>query len=131
MTSMQRPRGPWQSGVRVGMTCRMVGFDPNAAASPGAGIFGLPTREGEAAVVYVPVPWEATTSYGGGTSRGPRAILEASKQVDLYDLDVERPYAAGLFMLAESRQVQSWNDEAKAAARHVIDAGGPDGSPEL
>ena len=56
-------------------------FDPNAAAGPDSGIFGLPFTEKDAALVYLPVPWEATTSYGGGTSNGPRAILEASRQM--------------------------------------------------
>ena len=42
-------------------------YDPNAAADPDAGIFGLPCSFQDAKVVYLPVPWEATTSYGGGT----------------------------------------------------------------
>ncbi|WP_027361440.1 agmatinase [Halodesulfovibrio aestuarii] len=33
----------------------------------------------------VPVPFEATVSYGGGTAEGPRAILEASDQLELWD----------------------------------------------
>ena len=58
-------------------------FNPNAAAPADSGIFGLPntdSAEKEASLVYLPVPWEATTSYGGGTSNGPRAILEASRR---------------------------------------------------
>ncbi|NCN05818.1 MAG: agmatinase [Spirochaetales bacterium] len=31
------------------------------------------------------VPYEATVSYGGGTSKGPRAILDASYQLEAYD----------------------------------------------
>jgi len=42
-------------------------FDPSAAAPPGSGIFGLPHTPEEAYVVLIPVPFEATTSYGGGT----------------------------------------------------------------
>ena len=38
-----------------------------------------------AAAVILPVPYEATTSYGGGTARGPRAIVEASRYIELYD----------------------------------------------
>ena len=102
----------------------MSAFDPNAAAVEGSGIFGLPFDENDSALVYLPVPWEATTSYGGGTAGGPAAILEASHQVDLYDLDVVRPYEAGLFMLPESRQVKTWNRKARAAAKKVIRAGG-------
>jgi agmatinase len=35
----------------------------------------------------LPVPYEATTSYGAGTREGPSAILAASRQVELYDLE--------------------------------------------
>lgn len=33
----------------------------------------------------IPVPYEASVSYGGGTRRGPDAILEASDQLEIYD----------------------------------------------
>src|SRR5207248_1898866 len=62
-------------------------FDPNASAPADSGIFGLDHTPESARVVLVPVPFEATTSYGGGTSRGPAAILRASRQVDLWDLE--------------------------------------------
>lgn len=40
-------------------------------------------------VVVLPIPYEATTSYEGGTRHGPEAILRASAQVELYDPDFE------------------------------------------
>jgi agmatinase len=40
------------------------------------------------AAVVLPLPYEATVSYGGGTRRGPGAILEASRQVELYDREL-------------------------------------------
>lgn len=47
---------------------------------------GIPVIAPEQAeVVILPVPFEATTSYGQGTKNGPQAIIEASKQVELYD----------------------------------------------
>jgi agmatinase len=76
-------------------------FDPNAAASADSGIFGLDHTAESARVVLVPVPFEATTSYGGGTARGPAAILRASRQVDLWDLETGKPYEAGIAMLPE------------------------------
>lgn len=39
----------------------------------------------EAGAVVLPIPYEGTTSWGGGTREGPAAILEASRYVELYD----------------------------------------------
>jgi agmatinase len=102
------------------------GFDPNAAASPDSGVFGLPFTPDEAKVVLVPVPFEATTSYGGGTANGPELILECSKQVDLFDLDTGKPYAPGIAMLENPKEVRAWNDEAKALAVPIVESGGRD-----
>lgn len=102
----------------------MPDFDPNAPADGEGGIFGLPHEEKDAALVLVPVPWEATTSYGGGTSNGPKAILAASGQIDLFDGAVHKPYEPGIYMRPESKDVRAWNKAAKAAAQKVIKAGG-------
>jgi agmatinase len=101
-----------------------MAFDPNAAALPGSGIFGLSSTPADAKVHLIPVPFEATTSYGGGTSRGPAAILNASRQVDLYDLDCGPAYEAGIILLPESRRIQELNHRAKKAAQAVIKKGG-------
>lgn len=99
-------------------------FDPNAAAVEGAGLFGLPHTPAEAAIHCLPVPWEATTSYGGGTAAGPAAILRASWQVDLFDLRLERPYEPGIVMLPEDQRIHAWNAEARPLANQVIALGG-------
>lgn len=99
-------------------------FDPNSAASKDSGIFGLPFRQSESSLIYLPVPWEVTTSYGSGTSEGPRSILEASRQVDLFDSEVYRPYECGLFSLRESPEVIRWNKAGKEKAKPIIDCGG-------
>ena len=80
-------------------------FDPDAAAGEHTGIFGLPFTPDDARVVIVPVPFEATTSYGGGTSKGPAAIFEASKQVDLFDHETGKPYQAGIAMRPIAKKV--------------------------
>jgi agmatinase len=99
-------------------------FDPDAAAGSASGIYGLPFSSEEARVVVVPVPFEATTSYGGGTSNGPKAVLEASRQVDLFDHETGRPYEAGIAMLDIPENVVQWNREAKKIAAVVIEQGG-------
>jgi agmatinase len=106
-------------------------LDPNAASSEESGIFGLPHAPQDARVVLVPVPFEATTSYGGGASEGPRAILKASRQVELYDVETGKPYEAGIAMLDEDPDVRAWDLAARAAAAHVLVRGGTQGDPAL
>jgi agmatinase len=54
-----------------------------------------------ARAVILPVPYEATTSWGGGTRGGPRAILEASRYVELWDQESGRdPSAMGIHTLS-------------------------------
>ncbi|MCD6048355.1 MAG: N(1)-aminopropylagmatine ureohydrolase [Gammaproteobacteria bacterium] len=102
----------------------MSNFNPNAQASKDSGIFGLPYSTEEAKLVLLPIPWEATTSYGGGTSLGPQAIFHASKQIDLFDIELGNFFAAGIAMLPESRELQTWNQQARQAALTVIEAAG-------
>ncbi len=40
----------------------------------------------------LPVPYEATTSYHGGTKHGPTAIIQASQQVELFDEELLREF---------------------------------------
>jgi agmatinase len=98
-------------------------FDPDA---PGVsdGIFGLPHTPEDAAVVVIPVPFEATTSYGRGTANAPRRVLEASRQVELNDPQTGEPWKAGIAMLPIDPEVERWNAEASALALPIIEAGG-------
>lgn len=43
-----------------------------------------------ARVAVLPVPYEGTVSYEGGTGEGPRAILAASQQLEAYDEELDR-----------------------------------------
>jgi len=105
-------------------------FDANAPPAA-EGIFGLPERPEDSRVVLIPVPWEATVSYGSGTADGPAAILRASRQVDLLDRDTGRPYESGIAMLPISETVRAWSDEAKALAAPIIERGGTRGESGL
>ena len=47
----------------------------------------------EEKVVIVPFGIEKTVSYGGGTNKGPKEIIKASHQVELFDEDLNKePY---------------------------------------
>lgn len=51
-------------------------------------------------VLILPVPYEQTTTYGSGAKNGPFAIISASRNLELYDdeLDAE-PYKVGIHTL--------------------------------
>lgn len=99
-------------------------FNPNAAAQPGSGIYGLPCTLEESSVVIVPVPFEVTTSFGGGTARAPAAIRKASEQVDLFDPFMGKPYEQGIFMMKPDPRIVALNRRARPLAKEIIQSGG-------
>lgn len=106
-------------------------YDPDAPGQAESGIFGLGSTPESSAVVLIPVPFEATTSYGGGTSLAPARILEASLQVDLTDLETGKPYAQGIAMLDPDPVITELAEPARADALAVIEAYGAPLTPEL
>jgi len=99
-------------------------FDPDAAAQPGSGIFGLPYTRADAGIVLLPVPFDATTSYGNGTAHGPAAILEASQQVDLHDHQFGPVFQRGIFMEESDEAIESLSREARAMVVPLLEKGG-------
>jgi len=97
-------------------------FDPNAIGQKHLGIFGLPFTVEDAQTVVLPVPWEVTTSYGGGTAQGPQAILDASYQVDLYHPDFANAWETGLAMAPISEYWVEKNAALKPKAQQIIEA---------
>ncbi|HEX5044964.1 MAG TPA: agmatinase [Candidatus Polarisedimenticolaceae bacterium] len=71
--------------------------DTDAELPPFGGAEAASSFDAARAAV-LPVPFEASVSYGGGTARGPEAILRASTQVELWDdlLGFE-PYRHGIW----------------------------------
>jgi len=46
----------------------------------------------------IPVPYDGTSTWGKGADKGPSAILEASANMELYDIDTDsEPYKRGIF----------------------------------
>lgn len=99
-----------------------MGFDPNSTATTDSGIFGLPFSREESKLVLIPVPWEVTTSYGDGTSRGPEAVFAASHQVDLFDIETGDVYQNGYFMEEIPQDIVTMNDEMKSQALKISSA---------
>lgn len=104
-------------------------FDPNGAGIQDANIFGLNFTLEESNVVLIPVPWEATTSYGRGTAQGPQAIFEASPQLDLFDADLAPlglscPWKYGIAMEPIAGALVKLNKKACKLAKPIVAAGG-------
>lgn len=84
-------------------------FDPNGVGIANGNIFGFPVSEAEADIVITPIPWDATASYGKGTSDGPEAILEASTQLDFYHPKLENAWQTQVFMSPVSQEWKAIN----------------------
>jgi len=67
------------------------------------GALGGPAHSYDAArAVVLPVPYDATTTFRGGTRDGPRAIIDASTQMELYDSELGgEPADDGIHTLPE------------------------------
>lgn len=52
--------------------------------------------------VILPVPYEGTVTYGKGTANGPKAIIESSKNMELYDIELDKEISnVGIHTLKE------------------------------
>ena len=73
-----------------------------------------------AAALILPVPYEGTVTYGKGTGEGPEAVIDASRQVELYDehLDSE-PWRLGIATLPALRSRESPEEMVQAVDQTV------------
>ena len=101
-------------------TDKINSFDPNNLAGEDSNLFGLPFTAEESEIIILPVPWEVTVSYATGTAKGPEAILEASKQVDLFDSDCPNAWKAGIHLLPPNEELSETSAELRdRAERHI------------
>lgn len=77
----------------------------------------------DARAVILPVPYESTTSYGGGAKAGPGAIIDASRYIELYDqeFDTEPGPAIGIHTLPSIELTRAGASAAMAELREVHD----------
>ena len=108
-------------------------YNPNDIGNTNAGMFGLPFTQEECEIQIIPVPWEVTVSYGGGTAEGPYAILDASYQVDLYDPFVKDAWKLGIFFddLEEAISFKSHTLRIKAEKHIEHLSKGKDGDKKI
>lgn len=77
-------------------------------------------------VVVLPVPYDSTTDWRSGTRDGPRAIIDASQYLELYDLELGREiYKVGIHTLPEIQPEMSspenMTQRVYTVARELLD----------
>lgn len=73
-------------------------FNPNLVSLDNGNFLGLPFDYESAGLILFGVPWEVTVSYNPGTAAGPQRVLDASRQLDIFDLDHPDGWQQGIFM---------------------------------
>lgn len=86
-------------------------FDPNGVGVNNGNIFGFPYTIEDAEIVIIPIPWDATASFGKGTSNGPYRILEASTQLDFYHPKFPEAWKTRIAMTPISQEWKKINDD--------------------
>lgn len=95
-------------------------FQESAAAQKNNQIFGLPFSVEESEMVIIPVPWEVTVSFRPGTAQGPKAIYNASSQVDLYNPLTPDAWKYGFAMEPIDNAIRKQAEDLRAIATDAI-----------
>ena len=82
--------------------------------------FGFVSDLESSEVVLIPVPWEVTTSYGGGTSEAPECIREASFQLDFFHQDYQKSYNDLIHFEPSDSYVKKLNQKTCSISRKII-----------
>ncbi len=95
-------------------------IDPNGVAVKNDAFFSLDGKPQESDIIFLSIPWDVTTSYRPGTRSGPQAILEASRQLDLYAPHFENAWEMKLSTLPYPREWDQKSEELrKKTARYI------------
>lgn len=71
-------------------------------------------------IVLLPVPYDGTSTWGKGADKGPEAFLEASENMELYDIETDSEvYRKGIF-LAEAITEKSSPEKVVDAVYHKV-----------
>lgn len=97
-------------------------FNPSGVGLENGNLYGLPFDYDSAGIIVLGVPWEVTVSYHGGTAQGPYQVLEASPQLDLFDLDNPDGWQQGIFMTPIPDWILAQNGKLRSQAAQIIHA---------
>lgn len=105
-------------------------FNPNAISVSNGNYFALPSELETSKLVLISVPWDVTASYKTGSSMSPDAIIDASEQIDLYDIDFGNAYEQGIGTIPFNDEILELSKEIRCSAEKVISHLSDGGSEE-
>ena len=97
-------------------------FDPTAVAVPNGNFFAFPYSVEDADIVLVAVPWDVTTSFRAGTALGPKAIIAASGQMDLFDFKIPDAWKLKIATSPYSAELEEHSADLRVIAEKIIQA---------
>ncbi len=98
----------------------MKKFNHNDFIVPNGNYFGFPYEIDESDIVLIPVPWEVTTCFRSGTSKGPESILEVSPKLDFYDFQVPQAWQTKIATHPFPVDIAEINARLRPMAKEVI-----------
>lgn len=96
-------------------------WDPDGVGVANGNFFGFPYSTKESQLVLMQVPWDVTTSYGSGTSEGPKAIVDASTQLDFFRFDFPNAWENKIGSLPVDPWIRDTSNINRAKAKSIID----------
>jgi len=87
-----------------------------------AGFLGAAYDPIFARVNIIPVPWDATSSYGARSHLAPEAIVKASHQMDVEDSLFDAPYRQGIAVEKIDLDMKNLNQKARLKAEIAMRA---------
>lgn len=96
------------------------GFDADGVGIRNGNYFGFSFTDKEALLHLISVPWDVTSSYGGGSSSAPDAIIEESTQLDFYDMVSPDAWREGIATIDIDYSIQDQSIMLRPDARRVM-----------
>lgn len=98
----------------------MTQIDPNGVAFKNDAYFSIDGDPESSDVLFFSIPWDVTTSYRPGTRSGPNAILEASRQLDLFSPFLEDAWEMNLATLPYPAEWDRKSEELRRKTSRYI-----------
>ena len=97
----------------------MTIYNPNEVGKKGT-IFGYPYSIEDADLVLIPVPWDVTVSFGGGTSKAPKLIQNESTQLDFSLSNIQKAYTYPLAITSLDEKLRRASSHYRVKAEKLM-----------